>query len=97
MAPTAQAYQPRAHRFPIRVPLHYRKSGMEYWQDGKTINISRTGILFQADETIPTDSVLDIQVSLPLKATLSCQCSVVRAAEESALAVRIHRYHLVHG
>ncbi len=67
---------------------------MRHWQDGKTINISRTGILFHADEKIPTDSILDIRIDFPLKAMLSCQGSIVRA-EEPAFAVRIHRYRML--
>ena len=68
---------------------------MQHWQDGRTINISRTGILFQADERIPADAVLDIRISFPLKAMLSCQGSIVRT-EEPMFAVRIHRYRMFH-
>jgi hypothetical protein len=91
----AEDYTFRAQRFPLSIPLQYRKSGVLYWQDGKTINISRTGILFQADETIPADFVLDIRVHLPRDAILKCQGPVVRT-EESAIAVHIHRYQLLH-
>jgi hypothetical protein len=95
MAPSAETITPRAQRFPLDFPLHYRKSGVQYWQDGRTINMSRTGILFYADERIPSESVLDIRINFPLKATLVCQGSIVRT-EESMFAVRIHRYHLLH-
>lgn len=74
----AQASVPlttRAQRFPISVPLHYRSSGMKHWLEGKTVNISRTGILFQADAAIPASSVLDIQFDLE-GATISLQGSV---------------------
>ena len=94
MGNPASALVNRAQRFPLNVALHYRKSGMPHWQDGKTVNISRTGILFEADEVLPKDSVLDIQVSLPLKVSISCQATVVRS-DESRYAVRIHRHHLI--
>jgi hypothetical protein len=95
MVPSMQAHLPRAQRFPIQLPFHYRKSGMQGWQDGRTINISRTGILFYADQRIPADSSLDIQINFPLGAILSCRGSIVRT-EEPTFAVRIHRCHILH-
>jgi hypothetical protein len=83
----------RAPRFPLRMPLQYQKSGVSHWFEGKTLNISRTGILFHADESVPKDATLDIRVEFPGKVTFSCQGSVVRT-ENSAFAVRIHRYNL---
>jgi hypothetical protein len=84
----------RAQRFPLSVQLLFRKSGMPYWQDGKTVNMSRTGILFQTDEKLAKDSTLDLRVSLPSKVTLSCQATIVRS-EETNYAVRIHRHRLL--
>jgi hypothetical protein len=94
MQNAATAHINRAQRFPLSVQLLFRKSGMSYWQDGKTVNMSRTGILFQTDETLAKDSVVDLRVSLPSNVTLSCQATVVRF-EESKYAVRIHRHRLV--
>ena len=96
MVATMEAPVYRAQRFSLQYPVHYRKIGAPHWQDGETINISRTGILFQACESLPTDSILDIEVHLPKKVTLFCQGSIVRA-EESKLAVQIHRYDLYRG
>ena len=94
MENAASAHINRAQRFPLSVDMLFRKSGMSYWQDGKTVNMSRTGILFQTDEMPSKDSVLDLRVSLPSKVTLSCQATVVRS-EESKCAVRIHRHRLL--
>lgn len=69
----------RATRFPLKVPIHYRKSGMLNWHDGSTINISRTGVLFHTDESLPVDMKLEIRISLPQDTTLACQGSVVRS------------------
>ena len=93
MADVASTGAARAQRFPLNFPLQFRSSGMLQWQKGRIVNISRTGILFQSDEMLPTNSALDIRISLPLKVTLLCQGSVVRF-EDSLLAVRLHRYHL---
>ena len=83
----------RARRFPIQVPIQYQKSGVPHWYEGKTLNISRTGILFQTDEALQKDATLDIRVEFPASGVLVCQGSVVRS-QESAFAVRIHRYNL---
>ncbi len=96
MVSSTQAWIPRAQRFPLKLPFHFRKGGMQHWQDGRTINISRTGILFQADERIPADSVLEMRIDFPLSAKVSCQGSIVRT-EEPMFAVRIHRYRMLHG
>jgi hypothetical protein len=88
-----QAQTPRAERFPFQIPLHYRQANLEDWHECKTVNISRTGILFQTDQTIASNSLLDIRVQFPASMTLSCQGSVVRTTD-SACAVRIHHYRI---
>ena len=82
----------RAQRFPINVPLHYRMNGMTHWLNGTTLNISRSGILFQTDGMIPPRSVLDLQFNLK-GMTLSFQGSVVRSMESTA-AVKFRRHRL---
>ncbi len=93
MAHAARTYPVRAPRFPLTVPVHFRASGMSQWLLGKTVNISRTGILFQTDQGIPTSSVLDIRVDLPAQSTISCQASVVRT-EKSMIAVQLRSPNL---
>lgn len=86
-------YSPRAQRFPMHLPLHYQRSGSPHWHDGRTVNISRTGILFQTDEELQQNAALEILVDLPTNVKLSCQGSVVRS-EPSAFAVRIRHSQL---
>jgi len=93
---TPAAHIPRAQRFALHFPLRYRRSAVQDWQDAKTVNISRTGILFRAQEAIPADSTLEIQIRFPLKITLSCRGSLVRS-DRMNFAVRIHRYRLRQG
>ena len=69
----------RATRFPLKVPIQYRKSGMMNWHDGSTLNISRTGVLFHTDENLPSDVRLEIRISLPQETIMICQGTVVRA------------------
>lgn len=85
-----RAFQERAQRYPLSYSLHYLKSGISEWREGRTINISRTGILFSAGEVLPVDSELEIRVQFPMDATLSCLGSVVRSHTLN-VAVRIDR------
>jgi hypothetical protein len=96
MAQTARMYPDRARRFPITVPLQFRKTGMSHWTKGTTVNISRTGILFEAEELPAADSLLDIIVDFPTKSKLECHGSVVRVQKDSAIAVQIHHPNLYH-
>ena len=43
----------RAQRFNLHLPLKYRLLGEDGWHRGTTENISRSGLLFQAEEPIP--------------------------------------------
>jgi hypothetical protein len=65
----------RAQRFPIAVPIHFRKSGMPHWVQERTVNISRTGIVFHAEEDIPAMPLLDVRVDFPARASLDCRCA----------------------
>src|SRR5882724_2987706 len=55
----------RAQRFQLHLPLRYRRLGEKVWHDGKTENISRSGMLFQADEALQPHSQLEINLVLP--------------------------------
>jgi|WetSurMetagenome_2_1015567.scaffolds.fasta_scaffold531069_1 hypothetical protein len=89
MTPTEPVLTPRAQRFPFRIPLTYRKSDGAHWHTCKTVNISRTGILFRSDEDLEESLTLDIRVLFPLQKTLCCQGTVVRS-QKSSYAVRIY-------
>lgn len=93
MAQTASILSERAQRFPLVAPVHYRGLGMTQWLGGRTVNLSRTGILFQADDEILKNAILDIRVDLARHLMLECQCTVVRT-EETLIAVHIHRHCL---
>jgi hypothetical protein len=76
---------------------------------GTTENISRSGMLFQADEPLQPSAQLEINLVLPaeiagLSATeVVCRGEVVRTVERGgetmppALAARILQYHFQHG
>jgi PAS domain S-box-containing protein len=99
----------RAQRFHLHLPLRYRRLGEKDWHVGTTENISRSGMLFQADELLQPSSQLEINLVLPQEiAGLSstevvCRGEVVRTVERTgdtltpALAARILQYHFQHG
>ncbi len=108
-APPRASAPTRAQRFQLHLPLRYRRLGEKSWHDGKTENISRSGMLFQADEALQPSAQLEINLVLPaeiagLSATeVVCRGEVVRTVEPQgehmspALAARILQYHFQHG
>jgi PAS domain S-box-containing protein len=99
----------RAPRFQVQLPLKYRRLDEEKWHAGETRNISRSGLLFQAEDLLPPNVQLEINLVLPAEiAGLSptevvCRGEIVRtvktAGEEMppALAAKILQYHFQHG
>jgi hypothetical protein len=89
--------------------LKYRRIDENHWHDGETKNISRSGLLFQAEDLLPPSVVLEINLVLPAEiAGLSptevvCRGEVVRIVESAgeamppALAARILQYRFQHG
>jgi len=99
----------RAQRFRLNLPLRYRIAGQPAWRKGTTRDISRSGLLFDAEEALqPTDRV-EINLVLPveiggLSATeVFCKGEVVRSINSPettaapALAAKILQYHFHHG
>ena len=99
----------RARRFNLHLPLHYRPLGEKSWRPGTTENISRSGLLFQAQEMLHPHAQLEISLVLPaeiagLAATeVICRGEVVRSVEAQgqgvtpSLAAKILQYHFQHG
>jgi PAS domain S-box-containing protein len=99
----------RAQRFQLHLPLKYRRLNEDKWHDGETRNISRSGLLFQAEDLLQPNVILEINLVLPAEiAGLSptevvCKGEVVRTVEANgdkmppALAAKILQYHFQHG
>jgi len=99
----------RAQRFKLQLPLKYRPIGENDWRAGTTENISRSGLLFRAEEMIPESVQLEINLVLPAEiaglsaAEVVCRGEVVRTMEAEtpsmnpALAAKILQYHFQHG
>ncbi len=99
-------HRPRAERFPIRTPLRYREGGQADWNEGTTVNISRSGVLFSAEKNVEPKTVLELRIMFPAEviggvpANVVCWGPVVRTQpnqlpdQRPELAVAIHRYRL---
>ena len=99
----------RATRFDLHLPLKYRLVGERGWREGKTENISRSGMLFQAEEPIAPNAQLEINLVLPAEiaglaaAEVVCRGEVVRTVNPESgtvsptLAAKILQYHFQHG
>jgi len=100
---------PRAQRFTLQMPVRYRRPGEHSWHVGTTENISRSGVLFRADDVLEPYTQLEINLVLPVEiaglaaAEVVCRGEVVRSVQPPApeggpaLAARILQYHFQHG
>ena len=102
----------RARRFNLHLPLRYRPVGEKTWRPGTTENISRSGLLFRATETLQPNAQLEINLVLPVEIAgiaateVVCRGEVVRSEGAKpgeagklnpALAAKILQYHFHHG
>ena len=99
----------RARRFNLHLPLKYRQVGEQDWRQGTTENISRSGMLFSAEEMISPNAQLEINLVLPVEvagvaaAEVVCRGQVVRSKRPGesrtspALAAKILQYRFQHG
>jgi PilZ domain-containing protein len=79
----------RASRFPLHLLVLYRRVGEPDWRQGKTENISRSGVLFRAEELVLPDTDVELRLALPAAAPgreppeVSCRGRVVRTVSPS--------------
>jgi hypothetical protein len=96
----------RARRFVLQVPIRYKKIGGGSWFEGKTENMSRSGILFYADRVLKPRTAIQMSLTLPISikgdgpGEVLCRGSVVRTVaaagtKRPCVAATIHRYRLV--
>jgi hypothetical protein len=71
----------RAFRFGLRLPLRYRSKAGTQWREGRTENISRSGVLFRTDDVLDVDTRLEMNFVLPVGSNpplIVCRGHVVR-------------------
>jgi len=69
---------PRAERYAIPIAILYRSPGELDWQPGLTENISRSGLLFRADQGLEPNTPLEIMVDLPTVVAATATGTAVR-------------------
>jgi hypothetical protein len=91
----------RAQRFSVCAPIRYRPRGESEWRNGSTVNMSRSGVLFEVVDQLPPGTMLEMQVKLleqitgGVSSNVLCWGTVVRA-KGSSLAAAMHKYRFTH-
>jgi len=98
----------RAPRYSIRVAMLYRLPGNKQWRQGRTENISRSGVLFRTDRQMTVEAPIEMLLALPVEvaggrnASVICRGRVVRMEDvanddrEHTVAATITNYRLTH-
>ena len=98
-------FVPRAPRLPLRAPIALRSRATSRWVQGRTLNISRSGVLFSLPITTQVDGDVEFVINLSrgalqgpgvaLLPDLHCRGRVVRSGAgtegETVVAARIRR------
>src|SRR5438552_189713 len=80
----------RASRYPLQLSIRYRRVGDPDWRNGTTENISRSGVLFRAEEPVAAETDVELRLALPAnaptgeRAEVACRGRVVRTVSASA-------------
>jgi len=97
----------RAPRFALKLPVRYRLAGDPQWFQGRTENISYSGVLFRAESLINVDTPIELRVALSADIRerahpeVFCQARIVRtlpptqADPRPGLAASIEQYQLL--
>jgi len=71
----------RAHyRYPMNLQVHYRLIGNHRAQRlgfGRTIDVSSGGVLFEAEDLVPAESVIELALSWPFRLHGSCSLQLI--------------------
>jgi hypothetical protein len=99
----------RAPRYRLQIPLRYRSTGDDEWRDGRTENISRSGVLFRTDRLMPPQTRIEMLLALPAElggdeaATVICRGRIVRTGPRTeepdaghVVAATIAGYRIAH-
>jgi len=55
---------PREPRRVLQVPVRFRPAGDEAWREGRSENISRSGVLFRADSCVSPETLIEMVLTL---------------------------------
>lgn len=99
-------FLPRAQRYTVGLPFRYREAGTAVWHEGRTSNISLSGVLFSGVQVLKPRTPIEATVTLPPfagseSAVLRCRGAIVRNTSGSmsdsspVLAAAIADFRLV--
>jgi len=54
----------RDSRFPLAVPMEYRHTREQGWHEGRTINVSGSGVLFEGPQGLQPGAPVELRLSL---------------------------------
>lgn len=99
----------RALRYNLQLAVRFRPAGETTWSDGVTQNVSRSGVLFRAANSLDPNTPVELRLALPLGSApdafseVICSGRIVRTVAPSpsesrpGIAVEISHYELVPG
>ena len=58
-------FVPRAERFSLASWILYRPAGDVRWREGRTENISESGVLFHGPEWLPVEMPVELMMAVP--------------------------------
>jgi len=96
---------PRARRYALQLLLRYRTTATAEWQDGRTENISSSGVLFEGAAGLELNDVVEMNMAMPstvddTPSQLVCVGRVVRhdgsrdASRRPSFAIAISDYRI---
>ena len=77
--------RPRAARYAMSAPVSYRPVGGEGWCEGRTVNVSCSGVLFQCPTGMAAGTAIEFvlllpSLGLPGRSRVRCRGRIVRRA-----------------
>ena len=82
----------RAQRYAIALPMRYRRVGDDTWATGTTVNISRSGVVFEGERSVDREAAIELVLTMPVDvadgARVVARGVVVRAAAQGAADAR---------
>ena len=91
---------PRAPRYQVGIHLRYRRIGESTWRDGKSENVSHTGVLFLPEAALSRDTPIEMMLEMPAEVPGSTgmlirRGRIVRGVSPSSLEDRRPAYAAV--
>ena len=94
MARDTPTRSPRAQRYAIPMSMLYRAAGDPTWREGRTENVSRSGVLFRAEHLMEPNTSIEMVLMLPIEiageaaGTTMCRGRIVRAVAPASFDAR---------